>query len=228
MKSNSSPRNHLAWGGMAALCLVIAAVALSPYMTFDPRHFNNATARFASESSFRLISLFVHAFTGSLLLLIGPFLFLDRIRLGFPGLHRFAGRLYLVGILFGGISAFIIAPGMISGLSGEFGLIFLGILWLWTGWRGFSNIREGRVAVHREWMMRNFALTFAAVTLRLWLAILIVMLIPRLGSSYGGHFDHLFLEAYRVVMWLSWVPNIIVVEWLIQRRRTTLSNGRDH
>jgi len=29
----------------------------------------------------------------------------------------------------------------------------------------------------------------------------------------------LFTEVYQVVMWLSWVPNLIVAEMLVQRRR---------
>lgn len=68
-------------------------------------------------------------------------------------------------------------------------------------------------------MTRNYALTFAAVMLRLWLGVLIVSQEPRLETTYGGNFDALFVEAYRVVMWLSWVPNLIVAEWLINRRR---------
>ena len=62
------------------------------------------------------------------------------------------GRIYLVGVLFGGLSAFLIAPGMISGLVGEVGLISLGILWLWTGFMAYKNIRAGNVEIHREWM----------------------------------------------------------------------------
>jgi len=129
------------------------------------------------------------------------------------------GRIYLIGILFGGLSAFLIAPGMISGLVGEFGLITLGVLWLWTGWNAYRNIRAGNKNIHREWMIRNYALTFSAVTLRLWLGILIGTQIPFLETKYSGDFDTLFVEVYRVVMWLAWVPNLIVAETIVQRRR---------
>ena len=56
-----------------------------------------------------------------------------------------------------------------------------------------------RIAEHRRWMIRSFALTFAAVTLRLYLPIF-----PLLGVS--------FLDGYRAVSFLSWVPNLIVAE----------------
>ncbi len=130
------------------------------------------------------------------------------------------GRIYLVSILLGGLSAFIIAPGMISGLVGEVGLLSLAVLWLLTGWNAYRSIRAGNIKSHREWMIRSFALTFAAATLRLWLGTLIATQLPFLQTKYGGDFDALFVEVYRVVMWLCWVPNIIFAEWFIQRRKS--------
>jgi hypothetical protein len=67
-------------------------------------------------------------------------------------------------------------------------------------------------------MTRNYALTFAGVMLRLWLGTLIATQLPMLETKYAGDFNNLFVEVYRVVMWLSWVPNLIIAEWIIQRR----------
>jgi hypothetical protein len=53
-------------------------------------------------------------------------------------------------------------------------------------------------------MTRSFALTLAAVTLRIWLPLSAVAGIP-------------FPDAYQVVAWLCWVPNLIVTEWFILR-----------
>ena len=52
-------------------------------------------------------------------------------------------------------------------------------------------------------MIRNFALTFAAVTLRLWIPIFLTS-----GLSFEA--------AYPVIAWLSWVPNLLVAEVLAQ------------
>ena len=46
---------------------------------------------------------------------------------------------------------------------------------------------------------------FGAVTLRLWLPLLI--------AAHGGEFT----PAYRWVAWLSWVPNLLWAEWIIRR-----------
>ena len=220
MNKTNSFKKQFPWGLMAFLAIGVAIAAIAPYATFNPANFNNATARFATESALRYASLFVHAFSGGIALILGPFQFLSRLRQRRPNLHRWMGRIYLLGILLGGLSAFLIAPGMISGLVGEFGLISLAILWLWTGFMTYTNIRAGNVEIHREWMIRNYALTFAAATLRLWLGTLIATQIPFLETKYAGNFDALFVEVYRVVMWISWVPNLVIAEMIVQRCRT--------
>ena len=219
MKTNTTFKKYFPWGLMTFLAIVVTIIALAPYITLNSDNFNNATARYATESTLRFVSLFVHAFSGGLALLIGPFQFLDGFRKRRPALHRWMGRIYLIAILIGGLSAFLIAPGMISGLVGEIGLMSLAVLWLWTGTMAYRSIRAGNIKSHREWMIRSYALTFAAATLRLWLGILIGTQVPFLATKYGGDFDALFVEAYRVVMWLCWVPNLIIAETIIQRRR---------
>ncbi|MEQ8879328.1 MAG: DUF2306 domain-containing protein, partial [Cyclobacteriaceae bacterium] len=64
-----------------------------------------------------------------------------------------------------------------------------------------------KIEEHQRWMLRSYALTFAAVTLRLWLPAL-----TGLGIA--------FIVAYKIISWLSWVPNLLVVEWLINRTGT--------
>ncbi len=57
---------------------------------------------------------------------------------------------------------------------------------------------------HRRWMIRNYCLTFAAVTLRIYLPLSLVF-----------HAD--FLSAYQVISEACWVPNLLEAEWLISR-----------
>jgi hypothetical protein len=67
----------------------------------------------------------------------------------------------------------------------------------------WAALRERRSGLHR-WMVRNFALTFAAVTLRLWLPGSVVSGVP-------------FGIAYPIVAWLCWVPNLVFAESLLRR-----------
>jgi hypothetical protein len=80
MKEQSPFRKNFLWGLMAFLAIGIAFSATAPYMTFNSADFNGATARYAGESSLRVIGLYVHMFGGGIALLIGPFQFLGRIR----------------------------------------------------------------------------------------------------------------------------------------------------
>ena len=54
-------------------------------------------------------------------------------------------------------------------------------------------------------MLRSYALTLAAVTLRLYM--------PAFAIA-GVGFD----AAYPLIAWLCWVPNLVVVEWLVLAR----------
>jgi len=60
---------------------------------------------------------------------------------------------------------------------------------------------------HRRWMIRSFALTFAAVTLRLYLPAAVLLHFP-------------FEDSYRVISFLCWVPNLLAVEIFLRRSRT--------
>ncbi len=64
--------------------------------------------------------------------------------------------------------------------------------------------RNGQIKAHRDWMIRNYALTFAAVTLRIWL--------PLLSEAAGIE----FIDAYRTVAWLCWIPNLLIAQRIIK------------
>lgn len=78
--------------------------------------------------------------------------------------------------------------------------------WLSTLALAVRHAWRGEVAAHRRWMVRNFALTLAAVTLRFY--------IP--GSLMAGIE---FETAYAYIAWLCWVPNLVVAEWMLRRAR---------
>jgi hypothetical protein len=75
----------------------------------------------------------------------------------------------------------------------------LACAWLFTTVRGFLRIRAGDDIEHRAWMIRSYSLTFAAVTLRIYLP---------LAFAVGAPFS----IAYPAIAWLCWLPNLIVAE----------------
>lgn len=95
------------------------------------------------------------------------------------------------------------------------------MLWFTTALIGWRAARTHRYLDHGAWLTRNYALTFAGVTLRLWLGILTLALQPLRDSYFHGDGAALAAAAYLVTPWLSWVPNLIIGEALVARLRAT-------
>jgi uncharacterized membrane protein len=152
------------------------------------------------------MGIYVHVFASAVALALGPFQFSARLRARRLSVHRWSGRVYLgVGVLVGGLAGLFMAAHAYGGPASRLGFAGLAIGWLYTGLRAYWAVRSGDIASHRRWMVRNFALTFAAVTLRLWL--------PASMAS-GIPFD----LAYPVIAWLCWVPNLLVAELLFNKK----------
>ena len=149
--------------------------------------------------------LAVYAHIGGSLwaLAIGPWQF-TRLRER-AVVHRWVGRSYLAGILVGGFGALALAPFAQTGTVASVGFGLLGILWITCTIAAVVRVRAGDRAAHRRWMIRSFALTLAAVTLRLYLPASVAAGLP-------------FEIAYPAIAWLCWVPNLIVAEVLVLRR----------
>lgn len=147
-----------------------------------------------------------HTIGGAVAVLIGPFQLITKLRTSRPKVHVWMGRTYLLAVLAGALGGLYFSPTSDAGLVGSVGFATLGVFWLYSGAQAYISIRRGNVQTHRRWMLRNYALTFAAATLRIELPLLIIS-----GLS--------FQAAYTLVAWLSWVPNWLAVEaWLRKGR----------
>jgi len=151
------------------------------------------------------VGIYAHVFASVIALVLGPFQFSARLRSKRPALHRWMGRLYLgIGVLIGGLAGLFMASHAFGGVVSRLGFGVLAAAWLYTGLLAYLAIRAKDIASHRRWMVRNFSLTFAAVTLRLWLPASFVSGIP-------------FELAYPVIAWLCWVPNLVLAERLFNQ-----------
>jgi uncharacterized membrane protein len=189
---------------LTLLCVGVAAYALVAYSAFPLGSAVHPDMRAAFEAN--RAAIMAHVFASSVALLLGPLQFLPGLRARWPALHRWSGRAYLgIGVLIGGVSGLLMAQVAYGGLVGRLGFACLALAWLLSGARAYAAIRAGDIGTHQRWMIRNFALSFAAVTLRLWLP----------GSvALGVAFD----LAYPAIAWLCWIPNLIAAEWLIRRQ----------
>lgn len=143
--------------------------------------------------------LVLHVTGAATALLIGPLQFLPRLRARRPALHRWVGRTYVVGCLLGAIAGFVLALGTTAGPIASMGFGALAIVWLIANVQAWRMARERQFVRHRAWMVRSFALTFAAVTLRIYLPLLAFLPVSMLAG-------------YRAISFLCWVPNILLAE----------------
>lgn len=184
---------RLLWG-LAALASVGLALASFRYLLgvgpMPPKILANA---------FAAPWLAIHVGGAATALLAGPFQFLAALRLGRPAVHRWTGRIYLLACLVGGLSGLLLAVGTTMGPVATAGFGSLAILWTCVSAHGWRLARRRRFAEHRRWMIRSWALTFAAVNLRLYLL---------LAGTLGLAFE----DSYPVISFLAWVPNLIAAE----------------
>ena len=192
---------RVGWWVMTVFAIAIAAYGVV-LLVFAP----NAGPPWLSER-FRAmpVATWAHILGGAVALAIGPFQLNSRLRSRDLGRHRWMGRVYLVAIGIGGTGGLMLATISGGGLTAHVGFGLLAVLWMATAGAAYVEIRRGHETAHRQWMIRCYALALAAVTLRIWMP---------LGAASGIPFE----EAYPVVAWLCWVPNLLVAEWWTLRR----------
>jgi hypothetical protein len=139
----------------------------------------------------------VHFIGGAIALFVGIFQVNPRLRARYLALHRWTGRVYLLAVAAAGTAGLAMAFASSAGRTARVGFALLAVFWLGASLVAYLRIRERKVRAHQEWMIRSYALTLAAVTLRIYLP---------LSLAAGVHFT----VAYPAIAWLCWVPNLLV------------------
>lgn len=150
-----------------------------------------------------------HILFGGLALLIGWAQFNKKWRAKNIRAHRTVGIMYLVAVTLAGVAGLYLSVYATGGWIASLGFAALAVLWLFTTVNAYVAIRNKNVDAHERWMIRSYALTFAAVTLRIWL--------PLFQVGFGMN----FIDSYLVIAWMCWVPNLLVAEWIVRSKRYT-------
>ncbi|WP_237047719.1 DUF2306 domain-containing protein [Lentzea guizhouensis] len=199
------------WGLVAVLALVTAALFVPPYLvggTTVP-NLDRITPGYYT-------SLVIHAVPAGVALVTGPWQFVPKLRTRYPRLHRVTGRVYLVSVIVASIAAVYSSAVTKSGFALQVAFFVLIVAWLYTAAKAYLTIRRREVQLHRIWMIRNYTLTFAAVTLRLYQLPLLALMDSVDWLEYK--------EVYTVSAWLSLLGNVLVAEYFIVHR--FLAQGR--
>lgn len=153
----------------------------------------------------RKMIFIAHISASPVALVLGSVNLWERRRKKRPTAYRWTGRVYAVAILIGGLSGLGLAIGASGGTVATFGFGILSILWMGSTAQAVRFAMARDFKAHRRWMIRSFALTFAAVTLRLYLPVFMI---------FG---EMTYAQASVWVAWLCWIPNLALAEWWVRR-----------
>lgn len=199
------------WGFwiLAVFALAIGAYALLLYGSPEGAKEQSFVTEKGTLPEMWLRILWVHAVSSGLALAIGWMQFWKRLRRRKLRLHRATGAVYAVLIAVGGVTGLYLAFYANGGWIAQAGFGALSAAWLYTLYRGIRSIVSERDPLaHGRWMIRNYALSCAAITLRLY--------VPLAAVLFGLTDTN---DTFVVIAWLAWVPNLLVAERLIMGRR---------
>jgi len=208
-------RAKLLWIATIVLSLIGVVVAIRRMMhLFGTAASGVAPEMAALDSGFAAhpVLTMVHILPGLLFVVLGPLQFVQTIRRRAPRVHRWIGRVVVAsGIVIGG-TALVMSPQMaIGGANETAATLLFGVLFLFALLKGFFAIRARRIAQHREWMIRAFAIGLAVAAVR-----------PIVGIFFATRkLTHLTpQEFFGIAFWLGFTIMAILAEAWIKRTST--------
>jgi uncharacterized membrane protein len=168
--------------------------------------------RFASHPTATLL----HVVPGGLFLALAPLQFWSRLRQRRRVLHRWSGRILVAlatvttssGLFFGVLMPF-------GGAAEATAIVVFGSWLLACLSRAVLAIRRGRIAVHREWMIRGFAAALGISSVRLVGAPLDLILT---AAGVGPR------PMFAASVWTGWLLTIALAEAWLRASRTSVAS----
>jgi uncharacterized membrane protein len=183
-----------------------------------PSNFPEAAAMDSGFARHPLLTM-AHIIPGLLFMVLGPLQFVRRLRNRRPELHRWMGRVVLGSGMVIGITALVMSPQMaIGGANETAATMFFAVVFVFALVKAFLSIRRGNVALHREWMIRAFAVGLAVATVR-----------PIVGAFFATRsLTHLTPhEFFGTAFWLGFTTHLVVAEiWINYTRPGIAAEGR--
>ena len=154
------------------------------------------------------IAFFIHVYASLWVLLAGFTQFSKWIQRNNRRLHRTMGYIYATNVLLiTGPAGLLMGLYANGGISSRIAFVMLATLWIFFTAMALVRARQKDFKAHRNYMIRSYALTLSALTLRAW------------KFAITNNFELPPMDVYRSVAWLGWVPNLIFAEWLIRRSK---------
>jgi len=226
--------HRMVWSAVMVLVLIGVAIVVRRTAQLVPLLINGyrppaAVADGAAGSFAALDDLFarypalmlIHILPGLLFVVLGPLQFSQTLRKRQLRWHRRNGRIVLVCGLVIGVSALVMSVGMpaIGGVNQAAATTLFALFFLFALGNAFRHILRREIALHREWMIRAFAIGLAVATIR---PIIGIFFATRVFSGLTP------AEFFGTGFWIGFVLHLIVAETWIHwtgSQATTLPGG---
>jgi len=152
------------------------------------------------------IAFFIHVYASIWVLFAGFTQFSKALMRKNPRLHRTMGYIYVTDVLLiTGPAGLIMGFYANGGTTSRIAFVMLAVLWIYFTAMALIKAKQKDFKSHRNYMIRSYALTLSALTLRAW--------------KYGitNTMDVRPMDVYRVVAWAGWVINLGIAEFIIFR-----------
>lgn len=185
----------------------LTAIGLAVYFFTNAvaRYFVFSAESYGSRGAYRVWLLW-HIGGGTVALSLGFFQFSTALRERYPQFHRWTGRFYLLGVAIGAATAFYMSVHSVNGQTFGIALFTLASFWVVSAMLAVYAVLNGKYEAHRQWMTRNYVLTFAFVIFRL---LAMTPLFTNLSQ----------LERVTAIGWLCWTVPLFITEIWLQRKQ---------
>jgi len=185
--------------------ILLAAIgALAAHNYFEP--VNHASEAFTGHPLINNMLLVAHIILSICAMAIGPWMFNEKLRNDYRGVHRKMGQIYVIGCMLGAVSAFPLALANAMGPIPQFGFGTLAVMWFSITYLAYTSAIHKDFVAHRRWMMRSFALTFAFFIVQMYK----IFLFPFFIIVFDIELAHMTIKVMQ--SYCSWLGNWMIVE----------------
>lgn len=199
------PTSYLRTGFVVLIMLYVAKVTFQeilPYFNLEKESYG----RFWDYRS----ALVFHIACGLTAMIIGPFQFSKAFRNKYIRIHRMLGRIYLISILIGTVSATYLSwtSGYKISFAWAFGLQALAVAWITTALMAYLAVMKRRMIQHKEWMIRSYVVTLGFFFFRILNnAAFVKAIMPE------------FKERGVTIIWFCWAIPLLITEIVLSWKK---------
>lgn len=176
-----------------------------------------ASKQWIVDEWYWLMAFYIHISSSVLVIASGLTQFSKTLMFQYPKWHRNIGKIYVFLILFvAGPSGFVMAFYGNGGWWARCAFVLQAIVWWGLTYKAYQTIRKGALEAHGKFMIRSYAMTLSAISLRAATYLVSDWKLRNGINCPDSTYSLLcYPDFYVLVAWLSWVVNLMVAESLI-------------